>query len=164
MKSKHFGICILIIALLLGGCSRETSTSADSKVCQDTFSFQYDDAYSQEIGQADSNFALCQVNEKYTQMYKSLIASYYEKLCAKAGNGLKQAIAEEQAAWEEYAQANLDMQLEYLEVIYGGGSIVPVLYTEAEYRLYREKALELSQRYEALCTEDDDASFQKETA
>lgn len=102
-----------------------------------------DEEYSGEMLHANSNVEKCEINSKYASEWKKIIDQYFDRLTAEASEGARAVILSEQIAWEEYAAESINLYQNYLEQIYQGGSIVPVLLSEYEYELYRAKALEL---------------------
>ena len=99
--------------------------------------------YKQRVADAVSNFEVCEINEEFSQRYEAIANEYYEQVISIADDTFKLAIVEEQTAWENYALNYLNSQLAYYEQLYAGGSIVPVICSQAKYDLYREKVLAL---------------------
>jgi len=100
-----------------------------------------DAAHEQRLAEAVSNVETEDVNEEYVQKYKELINCCHEQLMSVAMKELQASLPQEQEAWENYVQALLDMQMDYYEEFFYGGSVPPVLITHFEYDLYKERAL-----------------------
>ncbi len=123
---------------LLSGQAMQANAPADTDA--DEISL-LDAAHEQRLAEAVSNVETEDVNEEYVQKYKELISRYHEQLMSVATKDLQTSLPQEQEAWENYVQTLLDMQMDYYEENFYGGSVPPVLITDFEYDLYKQRAL-----------------------
>lgn len=109
-----------------------------------------DSEYKEKISAAKSDIEITETNEEFAEKWKSEINTNYEKLSAVASDGFKEKLTESQAEWNIYAEKRTAEHFEYLLEEYESGTIVPVIQSEFEYRLYRERAIELFEMYSKL--------------
>lgn len=121
--------------------SSEPSESKDTEVC--SFVAQLDNAYSSAIDGAMSNIELCEVNMEYAELWLQKTEEYYDYLCSACPEDMQDQILQEKEEWLQYTQVRIGLELNYLEQIYGSGTIVPVILSQFTYTMYREKAIEL---------------------
>ena len=95
------------------------------------------------LDSAASNVESSQISYDYAEKWDAIAAEYYDGIMGIANDDLKAALKADQETWEVYAQAKLELFFRYKEQQYWGGSVVPLLVAEEQYRMSRERALEL---------------------
>ena len=106
-----------------------------------------DEKYYKEKKQATSNAELTNLNEKYSNIWKEKIDFYYEKIkCSFSYEEIhaKNEVDSLKESWNEYYKNEITSTNKVLASIYGSGSIVPVVLSEYDMLLCRNKAIELS--------------------
>ena len=158
MKNKKYTwlyICLLaVVCLALGavscylwmdGWSPEAAEQPQPlEVVEEPHSLDYlHEEYLSRLDGAASNVETGQVSYDYAEKWDAVAAEYYDAIMSVANDDLKAALKANREAWELYAQAELELFFRYKEQKYWGGSVVPVLVAEEQYRMSRERALEL---------------------
>lgn len=117
---------------------------------ENTLVAQLDEEYEAAINEAISNIEICEINQRFTEEWKKIIEEYYTLLLDTNTEALRVHIKKDKEEWPQYAQTRIDLELEYLQQIYGSGSIVPVIQSNFICELHREKSIELIEMYTKL--------------
>lgn len=109
-----------------------------------------DEEYEAAINGAISNIELCEINERYTEEWQKIIEEYYDQLQAMEPDTFAVQIEKDREQWTQYVQTRIDLELQYLQEIYGSGTILPVVLSHFICEIHREKAIELIEMYTNL--------------
>lgn len=121
-----------------------------------------DNEYKERLALTKSNAETSNLNEEFAERWQKMSSEYYDLIFEIAdkyegytnaskdldfGEDLKQSLYASQNAWETYAQNRIDEERAALIMKYETGSIVPLLLSQFQYTLYRERAIELYNLY-----------------
>lgn len=121
-----------------------------------------DNEYKERLALTKSNAETSNLNEEFADRWQKMSSEYYDLIFEIAdkyegytnaskdldfGKDLKQSLYASQNAWETYAQNRIDEERAALIMEYETGSIVPLLLSQFQYTLYRERAIELYNLY-----------------
>ena len=146
IKYTWIYICILaVVCLALGAVACYLWMDGRSpEAAEEPHPLDYlHEEYFSCLDSAASNVESSQISYDYAEKWDAVAAEYYDAIMSVANDDLKAALKANREAWELYAQAELELFFRYKEQKYWGGSVVPVLVAEEQYRMSRERALEL---------------------
>lgn len=121
-----------------------------------------DNEYKERLALTKSNAETSNLNEEFAERWQKMSSEYYDLIFEIAdkyegytdaskdldfGEDLKQSLYASQNAWETYAQNRIDEERAALIMKYETGSIVPLLLSQFQYTLYRERTVELYNLY-----------------
>lgn len=117
--------------------------------------YTLDVLYNQEMEKAVSNYEKSEINKKYgdlwyekIQLYNDALNSHYYK-----DEEMKNKINLSQDNWLEYKNIQEDIYFDFLISVFTTGSIVPIIQSEKEYALNRERAIFLYKQCDMLFLE-----------
>ena len=127
-----------------------TSSSISARVPMDV-------QYEQEKLETKCNADVTALNEKYAVYWKEKADEYAEKLkdyySENQNDGMIDEINASREDWEDYYEKQTAFYLDYLEFVYCGGSITPIISSAYEMNLCRDRAEELYQMCRSLSIE-----------
>lgn len=109
-----------------------------------------DKEYEATINAAVSNVELCEINGRYTEEWQKIIEEYYALLQVMEPDTFASQIMKDKEEWPQYTQVRIDLELQYLQEVYGSGTILPVVLSQYICEIHREKAIELIEMYTNL--------------
>ena len=150
MKKKYCFIIIIVLFSLVFSlfCNNnyiETLILSNNK--NNVNSEAIDKNYNTQIKLTKSNSEITNLNSEYKNIWKELIDLYYQQLTEyykkEQNNHMQKILNANISNFNDYV---LNQMLFYEEIVltkYETGSVVPILLSEYEMKLYRAKALEL---------------------
>jgi len=117
--------------------------------------YTLDVLYNQEMEKAVSNYEKSEINKKYGDLWYEKIQLYNDALNAHyyKDEEMKNKINLSQDNWLEYKNIQEDIYFDFLISVFTTGSIVPIIQSEKEYTLNRERAIFLYQQCDMLFLE-----------
>ena len=114
--------------------------------------YTLDVLYNQEMEKAVSNYEKSEINKKYGDLWYEKIQLYNDALNAHyyKDEEMKNKINLSQDNWLEYKNIQEDIYFDFLISVFTTGSIVPIIQSEKEYALNRERAIFLYQQCDML--------------
>jgi len=143
-------MCLMGVLAYQVWATYEEDTGEDRNYPKSENICSIDEEYEKKISLASSNIDICNLNYEFMLKWKDEISCYYGNILNSANESLHQSVINEQIVWEQYCQVSIEMQQHYLEQLYGSGTIVPVLLSQYEYELYRERAINLRDKWTVL--------------
>ncbi len=129
---------------------KPNNTDANSKLQNYTVAVDLDKEYSRRLSNAKSNTEITEINSEFADKWKNEIDTNYQKLLTIAEKSFREKLIISQAEWYIYAKKYIDERYEYLLEEYQTGTTVPIIISEFECNLYRERAIELFEMYNKL--------------
>lgn len=86
----------------------------------------------------------------YGDKWKEEMGKYYILLYDELDNDKKKWLISSQEKWEIYSKENEELGYQIYEQIYQGGSIIQILSADIYYNKYRDRALDLKEKYENI--------------
>lgn len=133
------------------------SSDAQEGVNETEQTYLMDVQYEQEKLETKCNADVTALNEKYAVYWKEKADEYAEKLkdyySENQNDGMIDEINASREDWEDYYEKQTAFYLDYLEFVYCGGSITPIISSAYEMNLCRDRAEELYQMCRSLSIE-----------
>lgn len=132
--------------------SQET-TQMQYGVLNNTEIARIDKEYETELDTAHSNIEVCEVNKKYTDIWKEYMEECYQKcLSATQDDVAQKNLITSQKQWEIYMQNCIIFEDICLKKGFQGGTITPIISTDYKRNIYRQRAVELNCWYDMIVT------------
>lgn len=117
--------------------------------------FVLDEQYENEIKESKGvTSEIIEITMKYAEVWKQEMERYYDQLYDALDDEGKSRLENLQEVWEEYSTSNKDFAFYMEEKRFGGGSYLNILEADLLYQKYRSRALELSEMYQEILTEE----------
>lgn len=125
------------------------SSDAQEGANETEYTYLMDVQYEQEKLETKCNADVTALNEKYAVCWKEKADEYAEKLkdyySENQNDGMIDEINASLEDWEDYYEKQTAFYSDYLEFVYCGGSITPILSSAYNMNLCRDRAEELYQ-------------------
>lgn len=128
----------------------EPKAHDDSELQNYSLAIELDQEYERRIAAANANVEFTDINLEFAEKWKTEVDANYQKLLTVANDDFKEALIASQAEWYVNAEKDIDEKYMYFVSVHDFGSVLSVCTSKYEYKLYRERAVELFVMYDNL--------------